>query len=50
MQVDVYKNPNSLECIRCGECISSCPQNAIEIVRPKLPLVKNSKNNLREVK
>lgn len=50
MQVDVYKNPNSLECIRCGECISSCPQNAIEIVTPKLPLVKNSKNNLREVK
>lgn len=50
MQVDVYKNPNSLECIRCGECISSCPQNAIEIVKPKLPLVKNSKNNLREVK
>lgn len=50
MQVEVYKNPNSLECIRCGECISSCPQNAIEIVRPKLPLVKNSKNNLREVK
>ncbi|WP_113674416.1 4Fe-4S binding protein [Vallitalea guaymasensis] len=50
MQVDVYKNPNSLECIRCGECISSCPQNAIKIVKPKLPLVKNSKNNLREVK
>lgn len=50
MQVDVYKNPNSLECIRCGECISSCPQNAIEIVKPKLPLVKNSKTNLREVK
>lgn len=50
MQVDVYKNPNSLECIRCGECISNCPQNAIEIVKPKLPLVKNSKNNLREVK
>ncbi|WP_458783951.1 4Fe-4S binding protein [Vallitalea sediminicola] len=50
MQVDVYKNPNSLECIRCGECISSCPQNAIEIVKPKLPLVKNSRSNLREVK
>lgn len=30
LNIDVYKNPNSLECIRCGECIDSCPQNAIE--------------------
>ncbi|MBF8982452.1 4Fe-4S binding protein [Lutibacter sp. B2] len=30
LDVEVYKKPNSLECIRCGECISICPQNAIE--------------------
>lgn len=29
LDIDVYKNPNSLECIRCGECISVCPQDAI---------------------
>ncbi|MEJ8555248.1 4Fe-4S binding protein [Tepidibacter sp. Z1-5] len=30
MDIEVYKNPNSLECIRCEECISSCPTSAIK--------------------
>lgn len=30
MDIDVYKNLNSLECIRCGECIKGCPTNAIK--------------------
>lgn len=29
LEIDVYKNPNSLECIRCGECVKACPSDAI---------------------
>ncbi|MEF9971453.1 MAG: 4Fe-4S binding protein [Oscillospiraceae bacterium] len=29
MDVEVYKTPNSPECIRCGDCLASCPQSAI---------------------
>lgn len=29
MDIAVCKNPNSPECIRCGDCIRSCPVNAI---------------------
>jgi len=29
MEVDVLKNPNSIECIRCGLCKSACPTGAI---------------------
>ena len=29
MNVNPRKNPNSPECIRCGECIDACPKNAI---------------------
>ena len=29
MEVDVLRNPNSPECIRCGRCIHSCPEKAI---------------------
>ncbi len=29
MQVNPALNPNSLECIRCGECISICPKSAL---------------------
>ena len=24
-----YEDPNSMECIRCGECVKSCPKKAI---------------------
>lgn len=30
MQVNPAKNPNSMECIRCGECIHICPKNALK--------------------
>ncbi len=29
MGIKAYIEPNSPECIRCGDCISSCPQGAI---------------------
>ena len=29
MGIDVLKNPNSMECIRCGECMRACPEEAI---------------------
>lgn len=30
MNIEVYKKPNSMECIRCGECVGECPTKAIE--------------------
>ncbi|QHI74040.1 4Fe-4S binding protein [Aminipila terrae] len=30
MNVDLVKNPNDLECIRCGSCKTICPTHAIE--------------------
>lgn len=29
MNVDVVNNPNSAECIRCGECTKVCPKSAL---------------------
>lgn len=31
MIVDPVKSPNSVECIRCGECAEVCPTKAISI-------------------
>ncbi len=30
LDVDIRNNPNSGECIRCGECIEACPTKAIK--------------------
>ena len=29
LNIKVYENPNSLDCIRCGECKTGCPKKAI---------------------
>lgn len=29
LDIDIYKNPTSVECIRCGECKPACPAQAI---------------------
>jgi ferredoxin len=29
LDIDIYKNPTSVECIRCGECKPVCPTQAI---------------------
>ncbi len=29
LDIEIYKNPTSMECIRCGECKPVCPTNAI---------------------
>lgn len=30
MDIEVCRNPNSAECIRCGDCMKACPTKAIE--------------------
>lgn len=30
LNIKVYKNPNSIDCIRCGECKDICPNKAIK--------------------
>ena len=50
MNIEVYKNPNSLECIRCGECTKVCKQNAIVTgFTTKNQLIKNSKNKSENI-
>lgn len=34
MQVPVRKNINHVECIRCGDCVKSCPHNSITMLHP----------------
>ena len=29
MDVDVFRTPNHAECIRCGDCVATCPHQAI---------------------
>ena len=45
MNVDITKNTGDLECIRCGECITACPTQAIStyIGAKKKSEAKNSK-------
>ncbi len=31
MEVDPVKTPDSMECIRCGDCVEACPKNAIYV-------------------
>lgn len=33
MDIDPSKTPNSMECIRCGDCLKACPHGAIERVK-----------------
>lgn len=30
MDIEVWKNPNSLDCVRCGDCLKSCPHQALK--------------------
>ncbi|MCY6370074.1 4Fe-4S binding protein [Clostridium ganghwense] len=30
LDIEVYKKPNSAECIRCGDCVKACPTKAIK--------------------
>lgn len=27
--IPVYEKPNNIDCVRCGKCVSACPENAI---------------------
>ena len=35
--IPVYEKPNSIDCVRCGKCVSACPEKAIRagMVLPK---------------
>lgn len=35
LDIDISKNPNSMDCIRCGDCIKKCPVNAINLTKIK---------------
>ena len=31
LDIPVYKEPNSTDCIRCGKCVTVCPYNALKL-------------------
>lgn len=31
MEIEVYRNPNAPDCVRCGDCVTICPTSAIQI-------------------
>ena len=35
LDIAVFKNPNSMDCIRCGDCIDACPEKAIKTTLQK---------------
>lgn len=43
MNIEVYKTPNSTECIRCKDCVGACPQGAIskELIKKQSKTCKN---------
>ncbi|GAA0735158.1 4Fe-4S binding protein [Clostridium oceanicum] len=47
LDIEIYKKPNSLECIRCGECIKSCPTKAI---KPSFSIKNSSKSSSENLK
>lgn len=47
MDIPVWKKPNSMDCIRCGDCIKICPEDAISIVSLAK---KNSENKENAIK
>jgi polyferredoxin len=46
MDINIYDNPNQKECIRCLECVKSCPSVAIgwTFQKPDLALLRAEKN------
>lgn len=44
MDIKVNKNPNSMECIRCGRCINACQSDALNINIKEMVRKNNEKN------